>query len=90
MFNIETLRSKSDEELAQLSKDLGVKLAKKSSPEDTVFAILDYQASNPKIIKDYLNATQKNMTKKQKRILLKKLLLPKKRQKTCRKTAGTD
>jgi hypothetical protein len=30
------------------------------------------------------------MTKKQKRILLKKLLLPKKRQKTCRKTAGTD
>jgi len=64
MFNIETLRSKSDEELAQLSKDLGVKLAKKSSPEDTVFAILDYQASNPKIIKDYLNATQENMTKK--------------------------
>ncbi|WP_333850783.1 transcription termination factor Rho [Epilithonimonas sp.] len=64
MFNIETLRSKSDEELAQLSKDLGVKLARKSSPEDTVFAILDYQASNPKIIKDYLNATQENMTKK--------------------------
>jgi len=64
MFNIETLRSKSDEELAQLSKDLGVKLAKKSSPEETVFAILDYQASNPKIIKDYLNATQENMTKK--------------------------
>jgi len=64
MFNIETLRSKSDEELAKLSNDLGVKLAKKSSPEDTVFAILDYQASNPKIIKDYLNATQENMTKK--------------------------
>lgn len=64
MFNIETLRSKSDEELAKLSKDLGVKLAKKSSPEETVFAILDYQASNPKIIKDYLNATQENMTKK--------------------------
>ena len=64
MFNIETLRSKSDEELTQLSKDLGVKLAKKSSPEETVFAILDYQASNPKIIKDYLNATQENMVKK--------------------------
>jgi len=64
MFNIETLRSKSDEELAKLSNDLGVKLAKKSSPEDTVFAILDYQASNPKIIKDYLNATHENMTKK--------------------------
>lgn len=64
MFNIETLKSKSDEELTQLSKDLGVKLAKKSSPEETVFAILDYQASNPKIIKDYLNATQENMVKK--------------------------
>ncbi len=64
MFNIETLRSKSNEELSKLSNDLGVKLAKKSSPEDKVFAILDYQASNPKIIKDYLNATQENMTKK--------------------------
>lgn len=61
MFNIETLRSKSDEELTKLSKDLGVNLAKKSSPEETVFAILDYQASNPKIIKDYLNANQENM-----------------------------
>lgn len=63
MFNIETLKSKSDEELTKLSKDLGVNLAKKSSPEDTVFAILDYQASNPKIIKDYLNANQENMNK---------------------------
>ncbi len=61
MFNIETLRSKSDEELAKLSKDLGVKLAKKSTPEETVFAILDYQASNPKVIKDYLNANTENM-----------------------------
>jgi transcription termination factor Rho len=63
MFNIETLKSKSDEELTKLSKDLGVNLAKKSSPEETVFAILDYQASNPKIIKDYLNANQENMNK---------------------------
>ena len=61
MFNIETLRSKSDEELAKLSKDLGVKLTKKSTPEETVFAILDYQASNPKVIKDYLNANNENM-----------------------------
>ncbi len=61
MFNIETLRSKSEEELTKLSKDLGVKVAKKSSPEETVFAILDYQASNPKVIKDYLNANPENM-----------------------------
>ena len=63
MFNIETLRSKSDEELAKLSKDLGVKLTKKSTPEETIFAILDYQASNPKVIKDYLNANNENMNK---------------------------
>ena len=55
------LRSKSDEELTKLSKNLGVKLAKKSSPEETVFAILDYQASNPKIVKDYLNANTETM-----------------------------
>lgn len=61
MFNIETLRFKSDEELAKLSKDLGVKLTKKSTPEETIFAILDYQASNPKVIKDYLNANNENM-----------------------------
>ena len=63
MFNIETLKSKSEEELTKISKDIGVNLAKKSSPEETVFAILDYQASNPKIIKDYLNANQENMNK---------------------------
>ena len=65
MFNIETLRSKSNPELAKISKDLGVKVAKNSSENDTIFAILDFQASNPKIAKDYYNATETNMTKEE-------------------------
>ena len=64
MFNIETLQSKSDQELTKLSKDLGVKLDKKNTPEQTVFAILDFQASNPNIVKDYLNANPEPMSTK--------------------------
>lgn len=90
MFNIETLRSKSEEELTKLSKDLGVKVAKKSSPEETVFAILDYQASNPKVIKDYLNANPENMDNTPEETPKDKAPAPKKRgRKPAEKTAGT-
>ena len=58
MFNIEMLRSRSDAELALILKEFGVKLPKTSSQDDKVFAILDFQASNPKIAKDYYNAHQ--------------------------------
>ena len=58
MFNIETLRSKSDTELTKISKDLGVKLAKSSTENDKIFAILDFQASNPKLAKDYFSVTE--------------------------------
>ncbi len=58
MFNIETLRSKSDVDLTKILKDLGVKVAKNSSENDKIFAILDFQASNPKLAKDYFNATE--------------------------------
>ncbi len=60
MFNIETLRSKSDAELTKISKDLGVKLARNSTENDKIFAVLDFQASNPKVAKDYFNATETN------------------------------
>ncbi len=90
MFNIETLRSKSEEELTKLSKDLGVKVAKKSSPEETVFAILDYQASNPKVIKDYLNANPENMDNTPEETPKDKAPAPKKRgRKPADKTKGT-
>ena len=62
MFNIETLRSKSESELTKITKDLGVKLARNSSDNDKIFAILDFQASNTKVAKDYFNATELPMT----------------------------
>ena len=61
MFNIETLKSKSDTDLAKITHDLGVKVAKNSTENDKVFAILDFQASNSKVAKDYYNATQTPM-----------------------------
>ncbi|MFC3160301.1 transcription termination factor Rho [Chryseobacterium arachidis] len=61
MFNIETLRSKSVTELTKILKDLGVKVARNSTENDKIFAILDFQASNPKVAKDYFNTTETSM-----------------------------
>ena len=61
MFNIETLRSKSDSDLTKITSDLGVKIAKSSSDNDKIFAILDFQASNTKVAKDYYSATETPM-----------------------------
>lgn len=58
MFNIETLKSKSNEELAKILKDLGVKVSKNMEGNDLIFAILDYQASNPSETKKYFNETE--------------------------------
>ena len=66
MFNIETLRSKSELELTKITKDLGIKLAKNSTDNDKIFAILDFQASNTKIAKDYFNATETPMNTEEK------------------------
>lgn len=61
MFNIETLRSKSDSDLTKITSDLGVKIAKNSNDNDKIFAILDFQASNTKVAKDYYSATETPM-----------------------------
>ncbi|MFP3591748.1 transcription termination factor Rho [Chryseobacterium sp. SIMBA_038] len=61
MFNIETLRSKSVTELTKILKDLGVKVARNSNENDKIFAVLDFQASNPKVAKDYFNTTESSM-----------------------------
>ncbi len=58
MFNLETLRSKSEAELAKIITDLGVKVARNSTDNDKIFAILDFQASNSKLAKDYFNTTE--------------------------------
>jgi len=78
MFNIETLRSKSEPELTKISKDLGVKVAKNSTDNDKIFAILDFQASNPKIAKDYYNATESTMTKEENKPAAEQPAAPKK------------
>mgnify|MGYP000098876196 FL=1 len=67
MFNIETLRSKSLTELTAISKALGIKLPKNSQEETIVFAILDFQASNPGKTKEYYNTTQNTMEENIKR-----------------------
>jgi transcription termination factor Rho len=61
MFNIETLRSKSLSDLTKIAKDLGVKVLRNSTEETIVFAILDFQASNAKVAKEYYNATEITM-----------------------------
>ncbi len=57
MFNIEMLRSKSETDLALILKEFGIKVAKSTTENDKIFAILDFQASNPKIAKDYYLTT---------------------------------
>lgn len=59
MYNIETLRSKSDTEVTTILKGLGLKAAKNASENDKIFAILDFQASNPKVAKEYFNTNEK-------------------------------
>uniref|UniRef100_A0AAU6WQU8 Transcription termination factor Rho n=1 Tax=Chryseobacterium endophyticum TaxID=1854762 RepID=A0AAU6WQU8_9FLAO len=66
MFNIETLRSKSVTELTKILKDLGVKVARNSTENDKIFAILDFQASNPKVAKEYFNTTESSVTTEEK------------------------
>ena len=55
MFDIESLKSKSDTELTKISKDLGVSVKKNSDTNERIYAILDFQASNPQVTKDYLS-----------------------------------
>lgn len=66
MFNIEILQSKSDTELTKICKDLGIKISKSSTDNDKVFAILDFQATNSKVVKDYYDTTQVSNDKENK------------------------
>lgn len=58
MFNIESLQAKSVTELTKICKDLGIKVSRNSTNNDKIFAILDFQAANSKIVKEYYDATQ--------------------------------
>lgn len=58
MFNIEMLKSKSDQELTKILNDLGVRVAKNHTGNDLIFNILDFQASNPTETRKYYNAVE--------------------------------
>ncbi|MRN01212.1 transcription termination factor Rho [Riemerella anatipestifer] len=58
MFDIETLEAKSSAELTKITKDLGIKTGRGATMKDKVYAILDFQASNPQQTKDYYNSTE--------------------------------
>lgn len=58
MFNIEMLRSKSEADLNLILKEFGLKSTRTMTENDKIFAILDFQASNPKIAKDYYVSTE--------------------------------
>ena len=72
MFNIETLRSKSLSDLTKIAKDLGVKVPRNSTEETIVFAILDFQASNAKVAKEYYNATEITMEENKEKPVVEK------------------
>ncbi|MRM82908.1 transcription termination factor Rho [Riemerella anatipestifer] len=65
MFDIETLEAKSSAELTKITKDLGIKTGRGATMKDKVYAILDFQASNPQQTKDYYNATETVSEKKE-------------------------
>lgn len=52
------LRSKSEADLNLILKEFGLKSTRTMTENDKIFAILDFQASNPKIAKDYYVSTE--------------------------------
>ncbi len=56
MFNLEILLSKSEAELNQIINRLNIRVANAATDNDKVFAILDYQAENQSVVKEYFNA----------------------------------
>ena len=64
MFNIESLQTKSATELIKICKDLGIKVSRNSTDNDKIFAILDFQATNSKMVKDYYDTIQITIAEK--------------------------
>ncbi|SDE63957.1 transcription termination factor Rho [Riemerella columbipharyngis] len=60
MFDIESLKLKSTAELTKITKDLGIKTKRGSTDDEKIYNILDFQASNPKIMKEYFGTNNKN------------------------------
>ena len=81
MFNIESLQTKSATELIKICKDLGIKISRNSTDNDKIFAILDFQATNSKMVKDYYDTIQITIAEKPSTTTIEK----KKKKKTKKK-----
>lgn len=80
------LRSKSEAEISKILKDLRIKVARNTSGNNKIFAILDYQASNPKIITDYLKENKESTTENEPVV---RENMPKKRGRKPKNTTAT-
>lgn len=63
MFDIEGLQAKTESELTEISKKLGIKIKKNSTESEKIYAILDFQASNPQQVQDYLGTVPEKKEK---------------------------
>lgn len=96
MFNIEILRSKSNEELTKIVRDLGIKVPRNSTDNDRIFAILDYQSIHTKEAKAYFETTQQTVKEEasvssaEKPVKPKRTRQPKKEQPTTAKSNQED
>jgi len=62
MFEITDLKSKKLAELQEISKDLSIPKFRGLKKLDLVYKILDYQATNPQQVKEYLTSSSSNAT----------------------------
>ena len=63
MFNIDGLNSKSTEEIEKICEDLRIKVKKNATDTDKIYAILDFQGVNTKIVEDYIKKNELTIEK---------------------------
>lgn len=63
MFNIDGLNSKSTEEIEKICEDLRIKVKKNATDTDKIYAILDLQGVNTKIVEDYIKKNELTIEK---------------------------
>ena len=63
MFNIDGLNSKSTEEIEKICEDLRITVKKNATDTDKIYAILDFQGVNTKIVEDYIKKNELTIEK---------------------------
>lgn len=80
MFDIESLKSKSSDELTKINNDLKITVSADADPNDKIYAILDFQASNQKLVKEYLHEDTTKASVEKKPVVKRKRKAPSKDQ----------